>query len=170
MFARAARVALRQTVSTRSSFPAVCCGRRERRVVPASLPPRCFPAIADPPKPSCTTSSSVSPRARRLSSSSVTETYTPSLLAAVGLLAARFGDLLEVRFYGHQQGSFNCATLEKLPAVTNLSIDCLPRASNVEALAQLTNLRRLSLGIEELSDPQRSCLSQPAWLARSNRR
>ena len=67
-------------------------------------------------------------------------------------LAARFGDLLEVRFYGHETGGFDCAVLEKIPSVTNLSIDCLRRASNIEALAQLAHLNTLSLGIEELSD------------------
>ena len=87
-----------------------------------------------------------------LTSSSVTRPIR-RVARRSGFARGRFGDLLEVRFYGHHQGSFDCAILEKLPAVTNLSIDCLPRASNVEALAQLTNLRRLSLGIEELSDP-----------------
>jgi len=77
-------------------------------------------------------------------------TYTPRLLAEVDSLAASFGDLLEVRFYGHQSGSFDCEVLEKIPAVTNLSLDCLLRASNIEVLAQLAHLRRLSLGVEEL--------------------
>jgi len=78
-------------------------------------------------------------------------TYTPRLLAEVDSLAARFGDLLEVRFYGHVAGGFDCAMLENVPAVTNLSLDCLLRASNIEVLAQLAHLRRLSLGIEGLT-------------------
>jgi protein phosphatase 1 regulatory subunit 7 len=78
-------------------------------------------------------------------------TYTPSLLAEVDSLAVRFGDLLEVRFYGHRNGGFDCAMLEKIPAVTNLSVDCLLRVSNIEVLARLAHLRTLSLGVEELA-------------------
>lgn len=79
-------------------------------------------------------------------------TYTDDSLARIDALAARFGRLLEVRFYSHVGTSFDCAVLERLPATANLSVDCLRSASNLEGLANLTRLERLSLGVEELED------------------
>ena len=78
--------------------------------------------------------------------------YGDELLDEVNSLAARFGRSLEVRFYSHVGTTFDCAVLNRLPAVVHLSIDCLQYASNLDAIAQLGCLETLSIGIDELSD------------------
>ena len=78
--------------------------------------------------------------------------YGDELLDEVNSLASRFGRSLEVRFYSHVGMTFDCAVLNKVPAVVHLSIDCLQQASNLDCIAQLGCLENLSIGIDELSD------------------
>ena len=75
------------------------------------------------------------------------------LLSEVNALCERFGDRLEVRFYGHYGESFDASVLSQLPRVQNLSINCLTRASAIEHLFTLTELRKFALGIFELDAP-----------------
>ena len=80
--------------------------------------------------------------------------YTPELLKKINNLCGELGKNLEVRFYGHYSGgAFDGSTLRFLPDVEALSIDCLRDAINLSALNDLANLRRLSLGIYGLDDP-----------------
>lgn len=73
--------------------------------------------------------------------------YTPELLRKINNLCGELGQDLEVRFYGHK---FDASHLRFLPDVAALSVDCLLEATNLSALNDLANLRRLSLGIYRL--------------------
>src|SRR2546429_3783652 len=75
--------------------------------------------------------------------------YTPELLRKINNLCGELGKDLEVRFYGHK---FDASHLRFLPDVAALSVDCLLEATNLSALNELENLRRLSLGIYRLDD------------------
>lgn len=77
--------------------------------------------------------------------------YSTELLQQIDALCSEFGAKLEVRFYGHNWTSFDASSLTLLPNVAWLSIDCLRSVVNLNALFQLTRLRRLSLGIFELN-------------------
>ncbi|HTB07093.1 MAG TPA: hypothetical protein VK806_09095 [Bacteroidia bacterium] len=80
------------------------------------------------------------------------EVYTDEQLAILNTLCAKHEDNLEIRFYSHDPGSFECNTLLKIPNVKRLSLDCLLNAENIVAISQLNNLRFLSLGIFELKE------------------
>jgi hypothetical protein len=79
--------------------------------------------------------------------------YSDDLLKAINSLAERFGRLLELRFYLHSGTAFDCAVLNRVPAVANLNIG-LPQASNLAALAQLGCLEELAIGIDDLREEQ----------------
>jgi hypothetical protein len=80
------------------------------------------------------------------------EPYSPTVLSTLNRLALDYGDRLEVRFYGHYGSAFDCTTLEQLHDVVSLSLDCLSRTENVERLASLERLKRLSLGVFDLAN------------------
>ena len=73
--------------------------------------------------------------------------YPRELLDSINGLCAEFGERLKVRFYGHYGSQFDFGILEAIPDVANLATDCLQRATNVETLKSLTQLRRLSFGV-----------------------
>lgn len=75
--------------------------------------------------------------------------YTPDLLKKINNLCGELGKDLEVRFCGHK---FDASHLRFLPDVAALSFDCLLEATNLSALNNMANLRRLSLGIYRLDD------------------
>jgi protein phosphatase 1 regulatory subunit 7 len=76
--------------------------------------------------------------------------YTPELLAQIDTLAQRFGDNLQVRFYGHYGNQFDFTTLGHVPSVRNLAVDCLEKVTNPEALHHLEHLRALSIGVNDI--------------------
>ncbi len=80
--------------------------------------------------------------------------YTDKILADLNELCLKYDDNFSVRFYGHYQGSFDCKILLKLPNIKALWLDCLMKADNLEALTELKNLRRLSLGVFELKETE----------------
>ena len=80
--------------------------------------------------------------------------YTSKILQKIDVFCRRYGDSLEIRFYGHYSGDFDCSVVRQIPSVTSLSVDCLTSASNVQALYELPHLRSLSLGIYELNEPR----------------
>lgn len=82
------------------------------------------------------------------------ETYSDKILSELNDLCLGYDENFSVRFYGHYQGSFDCKTLLKLPNIKSLWIDCLLKADNLESLADLKNLKRLSLGVFELKDTE----------------
>lgn len=79
--------------------------------------------------------------------------YSQNLLSRLNNLCGEFGKNLEVRFYGHYRNHFDASIiLRYLPDVAALSVDCLLEATNLSALNDLENLRRLSLGVYKLDD------------------
>lgn len=78
--------------------------------------------------------------------------YTGDDLRTIDALCAEYGSQLEVRFYGHYSSDFDANALLEVPRVANLSIDCLQGVRNLEALAALKLLQRLSVGIHGLAD------------------
>lgn len=79
--------------------------------------------------------------------------YSPRVLKSVNRLCRKFGDRLEVRFYGHYSAAFDAAVLAMLPDVQWLSIDCLLRVENIENVYALGNLHKLSFGVYEFDNP-----------------
>ncbi len=74
--------------------------------------------------------------------------FSDGTLETVNALCERFGDALDVRFFGFYGDVFDCRVLRRLPAVSSLLVDCLHEASHVDEVVRLTKLRRLSLGID----------------------
>jgi len=80
--------------------------------------------------------------------------YSDKILADLNELCLEFDDNFSIRFYGHYQGAFDCKTLLELSNIKALWLDCLLHANNLEILAELKNLKRLSLGIFELKETE----------------
>jgi protein phosphatase 1 regulatory subunit 7 len=86
--------------------------------------------------------------------------YSDQILSQIDSLCSRHGNQIEVRFYGHYDGAFDCSTLRRLPSVTSLSVDCLRRALHLDEIANLPRLERLALDVFELEHP--ALLAKPA--------
>lgn len=78
--------------------------------------------------------------------------YSTEDLTLLNQLAKAHGRSLEIRFYGHYYETFDASVLRLIPDAQSVSIDCLTRASNLEALSEVRNLAELSLGVFELED------------------
>ena len=78
--------------------------------------------------------------------------YTAQLLDSLNKLARQHGRDLTVRFYGHYNGDFDASVLKCLPDAQCVSMDCLIKASNLDALSHLHNLKELRLGVFELDN------------------
>lgn len=78
--------------------------------------------------------------------------YNVKLLKHIDDLCFKYGELLEVRFYGHYTVGFDATWLSNIPNVVNLSVDCLTEIENIEHLYSLENLKILSFGVFEFSD------------------
>ncbi|MBC3949126.1 hypothetical protein [Pseudomonas folii] len=80
------------------------------------------------------------------------EQYPAPILAALDALCAQHGHRLDVRFYGHYAADqpFDGRTLEALPNVQTLTLDCLYHAERLETLASLAYLGSLALGVDKL--------------------
>lgn len=79
--------------------------------------------------------------------------YSPDILRKLNRLCGVHGDKLEVRFYGHYEGSFDAAILSHLPDVACLSVDCLMQIENEQAITRLRRLGRLSFGVFRFDKP-----------------
>lgn len=56
-----------------------------------------------------------------------------------------------LRVYGHYRDACDLAFVSELPSLQRFRADCLTNATGVGAIAELTNLRELSVGIYELT-------------------
>jgi protein phosphatase 1 regulatory subunit 7 len=79
--------------------------------------------------------------------------YSDELLAEINQLCEEFGATLEVRFYGHYGSFFDATTLQKIPQVKSLSIDCLTEIRNESAISDLSHLTELSFGVYQFDCP-----------------
>lgn len=83
-----------------------------------------------------------------------TAAYPTPVLGAVNQLCAEYGGRVRVQFYDHSAGGgFSGSVLRHLPAVEDLAIVGMGRASDLRALWELPDLRWLDLGVQKLSDP-----------------
>lgn len=80
--------------------------------------------------------------------------YTPELLCEIDRLCVKFGNRLEVRFYGYHQGRFDASALADLPSVRWLSVDCLDSITNERQIGELPLLERLSFGVFRFDDAE----------------
>ena len=78
--------------------------------------------------------------------------YTPQQLDNLNELTRQHGRDLTIRFYGHYNGDFDASVLQYLPDAQCVSMDCLTKASNLDALSHLHNLKELRLGVFELDN------------------
>jgi hypothetical protein len=81
------------------------------------------------------------------------DAYSPDLLRRLNEICGQLPGTLKVRFYGHYGTIFDAAILRHLPAVKNLSLDCLSDIENEDAIANLSQLRSLTFGVFEYSRP-----------------
>jgi hypothetical protein len=86
--------------------------------------------------------------------------YEGAVLEQVNHLCERFGSKIQIRFYGHYGGEFDCRVLRQIPEVRWLGLDCLMHATSVEVLNELANLEGLTFGIFEVNLPK--LLEMPA--------
>ena len=75
--------------------------------------------------------------------------YSDEILAYLNELCLEYDDNFSIRFYGHYTSMFDCKTLLKLPNLKALFVDS-KTMENVEVIAQLKNLTRLSLHFYEM--------------------
>lgn len=80
--------------------------------------------------------------------------YNAEILSQIDALCLQYGNVIEVRFYGHYSSIFDASHLALISNVQWLSIDCLMRITAIEHLFRLTKLRRLSIGVFELDLPE----------------
>jgi len=73
--------------------------------------------------------------------------YTPRLLEELNDLTKTYGSKLQIRFFGHYGSKFDFSNLSYLPNVSNLAVDCLMDAENIQCIKVLNDLRYLSLGV-----------------------
>lgn len=78
--------------------------------------------------------------------------YSAQQLTLLNQLAKNHGRSFEIRFYGHYSESFDASVLQIIPDAQCVSIDCLMKASNLEALSKIRSLAELRLGVFELED------------------
>jgi protein phosphatase 1 regulatory subunit 7 len=76
--------------------------------------------------------------------------YSEKILSQLNGLALSYDSNFQIRFYAHHRTGFDCKTLEYIPNVKSLSLDCLTRAQNVDELKQLKFLEKVGIGIFEL--------------------
>jgi protein phosphatase 1 regulatory subunit 7 len=82
------------------------------------------------------------------------ETYSERLLMELNDLCFRNDEYLGIRFFGHHTTPFDCKTVEKIPNIKSLYIDCLTNAENMNSLTYLQSLKMLSIGVFELKDTE----------------
>ena len=80
--------------------------------------------------------------------------YNHEMLSEINNICKNHNKSFGVRFYDHDYTAFDCETLEMIPDVKCLYIDCLFFADNLYALNNLVNLEKLSLGIYELKETE----------------
>ncbi len=78
--------------------------------------------------------------------------YTETLLGELNNLARSCKRNLEIRFYGHGSLGFDASVLKFIPNASSVSLDCLTKIRNLDALSALTNLKEFSLGVFELDE------------------
>lgn len=82
------------------------------------------------------------------------EVYSDKLLSEINDFCAKYNENFSVRFYGFYSSVFDCKTVEKIPQVKSLYIDCLMKAENLGSLTTLQYLKLLSIGIYQLDDTE----------------
>ncbi len=80
--------------------------------------------------------------------------YTHEMLIELNKLCNIYDNSFGIRFYEHDYTAFDAETLETIPDVKCLYIDCLHFADNLYSLNTLINLQKLSLGVYELKDTE----------------
>ena len=80
--------------------------------------------------------------------------HSPHLYDELNEFCQKLSNEFSIRFYGYHSDGFDCSILRRIPNVRSLSINCLNKALNIEALTGLQNLERLNLGIEELRETE----------------
>lgn len=82
------------------------------------------------------------------------ETYNDKVLAHLNELCSRYDKKFSIRFFGHYFSAFDFNSLLKIRNVKSLYVDCLTKATNIEAIEQLQYLEKLSLGVFELKETE----------------
>jgi hypothetical protein len=135
----------------RSSLP----GATARRTLPESIQGVRLPEnrITDPRQVSREQLDDVLGRAAHATIQFSKPGYSHQVLQNVNDYCAEYGDKLEVRFYGHYSDTFDASILTRVPDVQWLSVDCLQRIDNEDAIARLSKLRKLSFGVYYFDNP-----------------
>jgi hypothetical protein len=80
--------------------------------------------------------------------------YSDKMLSEINDLCFEHNDRLRVRFYGFYSQGFDFKTLEKIPNIKSLLVDCLTKAQNLDSIKKLEHISRLSFGVFELEDTE----------------
>jgi hypothetical protein len=79
--------------------------------------------------------------------------YNAALLKDINKVCRTFGHRVNVRFYGHYGGRFDCEWLQYLPEVRSLNLDSLTHVANIDKLANLQYLEEFSFGVFDADVP-----------------
>ncbi len=82
------------------------------------------------------------------------EAYPPATIEALNEACSLAGDQIEVRFFGHYGTAFDASVLRQIPAVRNLSLDCLSHITFEDHIGRLPSLVRLNFGVFEFDRPE----------------
>ncbi|GEM_PF-4084757 len=75
------------------------------------------------------------------------------VLEQINELAARHKRAIEVKFNGFQDEIFDVSVIKAIPEVRCLTLGCILKASHLNEISTLKNLKEFSLGIYELNEP-----------------
>lgn len=81
-----------------------------------------------------------------------TDKYTEELLTKLDAYCQKYGDRLQVRFYGHYSQKFDFNVLKSIPHVENLIVDISSTAKNIYTLCELRHLKKLGFGFYQLKE------------------
>jgi hypothetical protein len=78
--------------------------------------------------------------------------YNKNILGEINSLCMEFNENLCVRFFGHNNSSFDCKTFNYIPAVKWLEINCIDNVINFIELKKLNHIRKLLFGINNFKE------------------
>jgi hypothetical protein len=79
--------------------------------------------------------------------------YSKKILNDINELCNECNDKLTIRFYSHDKEKFDARVLNQISNVKSLCLDYMDSVNNISELKNLSQLKKLRLGIDKLNEP-----------------